>query len=184
LAFNSTGSEQAAWLDPYVAGFNYQSFGVWGTGLVAGSTGRYGVASVGAATAASAIPTSGTAVFRGIAAGIYTEGAVSRYAANATFNVNFGSRSIAFSTSNQTITSINTNITIPISYLDVNGTMTYAAGTNSFSGNITARGQTSLSNLTGTASGQFYGPNAIELGGTFFLRGPVTTLVGGFGGKQ
>ena len=184
LALNATGSEQAAWLDPYAAGFNYQSFGVWGTGLVAGSTGKYGVASVGIATGGSAIPTAGTVAFRGIAAGIYTDGAVSRYAANANFNVDFGTRTIAFSTSNQTITDIRTNQTIPVTWLDLNGTMTYAAGVNNFSGNVSARGQTSFQNLTGTASGQFYGPNANEIGGTFFLRGSVNTLVGGFGGKQ
>ncbi|WP_353199369.1 transferrin-binding protein-like solute binding protein [Sandarakinorhabdus sp.] len=184
LASNAVGSEQAAWLDPYAANFNYQSFGVWGTGLVAGSTGKYGVASVGAATGGSAIPSAGTVAFRGIAAGIYTDGSASRYAANATFNVNFGARTIEFTTSNQTITDIRTNLTIPLTWLDLNGTMTYAAGANNFSGNVAARGQTSFQNLTGAASGQFYGPNANELGGTFFLRGSVNTLVGGFGAKQ
>jgi hypothetical protein len=41
-------------------------------------------------------------------------------------------------------------------------TLTYAGTTNSFSGNLTT-----ASGLTGNSTGQFYGPNAEELGGVF-----------------
>ncbi len=48
-----------------------------------------------------------------------------------------------------------------------------------FSGNVSATG------LTGSSSGQFYGPNAEELGGVFALEGTgVETYIGGYGAKQ
>lgn len=181
---NTSGSDQAIFGDPYVLGFNYQNFGVWGTGLVLGSTGRFGAMSVGAKTNASSVPTSGSVTYRGVAGGIYTNGSQDRYAADATFVVNFASRSVDFSTSNQTLTSVLTNITSSTSMLSIRGTMNYSAGSSVFSGPLTANGQTSLVPLSGTGSGTFYGPTANEIGGTFFLRGPTTTLIGGFGGKQ
>ena len=59
------------------------------------------------------------------------------------------------------------------------GTLNYAAGSNAFSGNVSATG------LTGSSSGQFYGPNAEELGGVFSLEGAgVETYIGGYGAKQ
>ena len=182
--YNASGSNQALLGDPYALGFNYQTFGVWGTGLVTGQSGKFGAMSVGSKTSASAVPTTGSVTYRGYAGGIYTEGAVSRYAADATFNVNFGNRTVAFSTSNQTLTSVLTGITSATNMLQISGVMSYGLGSNKFSGNLTANGRTSLLPLSGTGSGTFYGPTANELGGTFFLRGPTTTLVGGFGGKQ
>ncbi|MBC2652354.1 transferrin-binding protein-like solute binding protein [Novosphingobium aerophilum] len=176
---NSTGSNQAIYIDPYAVGFNYQSFGAWGTGLVAGSTGKYGAISAGATTAAASVPTTGTATFRGYAAAIFTNpnGDAFRYGANAAFSVNFANRSVALSTSGDVVTNINTNVaynwTTPMS-----GTMTYAAGSNTFSGTLTT------STLTGIGTGSFYGPAATELGGTFVLRGAAGAMVGGFGGKQ
>jgi hypothetical protein len=140
--------------------------------------------SVGSKTSASSVPTTGSVTYRGYAGGIYTEGAISRYAADATFNVNFGSRTVAFSTSNQTLTDILTGVTGATNMLQISGVMSYGPGSTKFSGNLTANGRTSLLPLSGTGSGTFYGPTANELGGTFFLRGPTTTLVGGFGGKQ
>lgn len=181
---NASGSEQAIYGDPYVLGFNYQNFGVWGTGLVRGSTGRFGAMSVGVKTSPAAVPTTGSVTYRGVAGGIYTNGSQDRYAADATFVVNFASRSIDFSTKNQTLTSILTDVTVPTTMLSIRGTMTYGAGSSVFSGALTANGQTSLLPLSGTGSGTFYGPTANEIGGTFFLRGPTTTLIGGFGGKQ
>ena len=179
--YNSTGTDQALYGDPYVLGFNYQTFGVWGTGLVAGGTGKFGAMSVGAPTSASAVPTTGSVTYHGYAGGVYTAGAIWRYAANATFNANFANRTVDFSTSNQTITSVDTNVTVPTTGLQISGTMNYASGSSSFSGNLSATGTYTL---TGTGSGTFYGPTANEIGGTFFLRSTLGTLVGGFGGKQ
>ena len=176
---NQTGSNQAIYIDPYAVGFNYQSFGAWGTGLVAGSTGRYGAISAGAVTPASSVPATGTAIFRGYSAAIFTnpQGEAYRYGADALFNVSFAGRSISLSTSNDIVTNINTNTTFRWT-TPMSGTMTWNAGANAFSGTLTT------GNMTGTANGTFYGPGAVELGGTYVLKGGLGAMVGGFGGKQ
>lgn len=177
---NSTGSDQAIYADPYVVGFDYQSFGVWGSGLVAGSTGRYGAISVGAETSASAVPTTGSVTFNGAAGGIYIDpaGIAFRYGAYATFGVNFGTRVIDMTTSGDTLVNIATNsLSYPTS--PITARLTYAAGSNSFSGTFQAS-----TFMSGTGSGKFYGPNARELGGTFFISGSGGKIVGGFGAKQ
>ena len=57
--------------------------------------------------------------------------------------------------------------------------MTYAAGTNTFTGNVTATG------LSGTSTGRFYGPSAQELGGVFSLSGAgMEHYAGGYGAKR
>lgn len=176
---NQTGTNQTIYIDPYAVGFNYQSFGAWGTGLVAGSTARYGAISAGVATTASTIQTTGTATFRGIAAAIFTnpQGDGYRYGADALFNVNFASRSVGMTTNNDIVTNIATNITYRWT-TPISGTMTYAAGTNAFAGILTS------GSMTGNAAGRFYGPGAAELGGTFVIKGGLGAMVGGFGGKQ
>lgn len=177
---NSSGSDQLLVADPYVVGFNYQSFGVWGTGIVAGQTARFGATSGGAATPISAVPAAGTTNFNGVIGGIYLDpaGEGFRYAANAAFAVNFAARSISLSTSGDRVVNVNTNIAY-IWNAPLTATMTYAAGSSRFSG--TFRAGTFMS---GTGSGTFYGPAANELGGTFFISGSGGKMVGGFGAKQ
>jgi hypothetical protein len=177
---NSSGSDQAIYADPYALGFDYQSFGVWGTGLVSGSTGRYGAISAGAQTSAASVPTSGSANFNGAAGGIYvdTAGTAYRYGAYATFAVNFGTRTVGMTTNSDRIVNINTNAVFNIT-TPITATMTYTAGSNRFSGNFQAG-----TFMTGSGSGQFYGPVANELGGTFFISGSSGKIIGGFGGKR
>jgi hypothetical protein len=87
---NASGSDQALYADPYVLGFDYQSFGVWGTGLVPGSTARIGAISAGSRTGAASVPTAGSATFNGGVGGIYVDnaGIAFRYGAYATYDVN------------------------------------------------------------------------------------------------
>ncbi len=177
---NSSGSDQLLAADPYVLGFNYQSFGVWGTGIVAGQTARYGALSAGSITSTSAIPAAGSANFNGLIGGIYidTAGEGFRYGANAAFAVNFGTRSISMTTSGDRLVNVNTNIAY-IWNAPLSATMTYAPGSSRFSGTFRAGNF-----MTGTGSGNFYGPAANELGGTFFISGSAGKMVGGFGAKQ
>lgn len=180
IVSNSSGSDQAIYADPYVLGFDYQSFGVWGSGLVPSSTGRYGAISVGAETSAATVPTTGNVTFNGFAGGIYVDvnGASYRYGANATFGVNFGTRVIDMTTSGDVLVNIERNTrSFPTS--PITARLTYAAGSNSFSGTFQAG-----TFMSGTGSGKFYGPNARELGGTFFISGSGGKMVGGFGAKQ
>lgn len=177
---NSSRSDQLLFADPYSLGFNYQTFGVWGTGIVAGQTARYGAVSGGAVTTANAVPTSGTANFNGFIGGIYldTAGEGFRYGANAAFAVNFGVRSISMTTSGDRLVNVNTNVAY-IWNTPLTAAMTYATGSSRFSGTFRAGNF-----MSGTGSGTFYGPAANELGGTFFISGSAGKMVGGFGAKQ
>ena len=181
-ASSNDDSKQAVYGDPYVTGFDYQTFGVWVTGFSSGSSGKYGAGSVGAPTSVSAVPPSGNATFSGYVGGIFAQGSVERYAADATFDVNFANRTVDLSSSNPTLTSINTGNTISVGYPVITGTMTYSVGSSNFSGDLSATGQ--VHPLSGTGSGIFYGPSASELGGTFFLRESGAVLVGGFSGRR
>jgi hypothetical protein len=168
--------------NPIDLGWEYQSFGVWETASTDGRT--FGAMSVGAPTAGTAIPGSGTATFTGYAAGSYVSAAGTGATALADLKViaDFGpARSLDFSTTN-TQTSENW-VTVPFTPndgLNLTGTLTYAPGTNSFAGDLTT-----TSGLSGPSTGQFYGPKAEELGGVFFLQGSgLETYAGAYGAKQ
>lgn len=167
-------------------GWSYQTFGLWETGLDTGS-GTVGAITVGTPTAGSAIPENGTATFTGVSGGVYVDptGATNYITASAlSADVNFSTRSIALTTAATTKldTSSTTGIKVAASDLDMTGTLIYSRAVNSFAGNVTATG-----GLTGTSKGQFYGPNAEELGGVFSLKstGPdVAGYQGAYGAKQ
>jgi len=166
---------------PINLGWNYQTFGIWETGRDSPTSRKFGAMSVGN-TAGTAIPGSGTATFTGYTAGSYVNAAGTGTTAFSALTVgaDFGTRSLTFNTSN-TQTSSDWVTFTPNGNLDLNGTLTYAAGTNSFSGSIN-----SVGGLTGNSTGQFYGPEAQELGGVFLLRGsgPVETYAGAYGAKR
>ena len=56
----------------------------------------------------------------------------------------------------------------------MNGTLNHAAGSNQFTGTVTATG------LSGSATGNFYGPAAQEIGGIYNLTGTAGQLSGDF----
>lgn len=179
LLGNADGSDQLIIADPFALGFDYQTFGAWGTGLLPGQTADYGLISVGAKTAGASVPTSGTATFSGVAGGLYVSnsGRVARYGAQATFGVNFNARTIDLSTFNDFLVDIETE-TATLIGLSLEGTLTYGAGSSEFDGTLT------FGNSSGQASGRFYGPGAEELGGVFEIFGSSGSLLGGFGGRR
>jgi hypothetical protein len=165
-----------AFADPDSNGFDYQTFGVWKTGIGTGS-GSMGAFSVGSPTATTAIPTTATATFTGTAGGFVVNkaGDGASFSADATLDANFAKRTVGFTTANSTLFN---GAARP--GLDMNGSMTYAAGSNSMSGNVSAQ-----NGMSGDMQGQFYGPAAQEVGGTFALKGTGTaTMGGGFGAKR
>lgn len=176
-ATNTTFLPAAIIANPDFFGYEYQTFGVWDTDATAlnSFTGSF---SAGAPTAGWNIPTTSTARFAGNLAGLYVDPDGDAYFAFGEVNVdaNFSSQTLAFATDNTYITP-DLFSTIARPDLDLSGTLSYAPGTNSFTGNdlISAGGT-----LTGSTTGQFYGPNAEELGGIFFLRG--TTAVESYNG--
>lgn len=166
--------------DPNI-NWQYQTFGVWETGRGEPS-GTLGAATVGVPTAGSAIPTTGSATFTGLSGGVYVDATGTNdyiTASSVTADVNFLNRSVALSTADTTKVNTITAAESPAPNLNMAGTLNYAAGSNAFSGNVSATG------LTGSSSGQFYGPNAEELGGVFRLEGAgEETYIGGYGAKQ
>lgn len=183
------GSAVAIAAEPQALGWNYQTYGIWVSGDTAGYA---GAVSVGSPTAVTGIPSTGTGNFSGNASGFYLNSAgtdIYFTTANMTATTNFATRSIAFSTSGTTISTNLTSFVAPSTYgignLNMTGTLTYAAGSNSISGAVTASGA-SANSLTGTANGKFFGPSANEIGGTYGLYNAGTSerLIGGFGGKR
>jgi hypothetical protein len=176
------GTKYALAANPYDYGWNYQTFGVWATGAGTGS-GTYGAISVGAETAGSAIPTTGTATYSGYSAGRYVNSAGDYWFTGSTMTAatNFNTRSIAFATSGTQMTSDLRTVTNNAN-LNLTGSLSYASATNQISGPVTSTG-----GLTGTVNGRFYGPTAQEIGGTFSLTSGSNALegyAGAFGGKK
>jgi hypothetical protein len=145
-----------------------------------------GVVSVGAETAGSALPVSGIGSFIGISGGFYANsvGVATIVGSDMTATTNFGTRSIAFATTNaKTTTDLRTSTSN--TNLNTSGTLTYSAGVNQFTVAISSVGG-GASNvvMTGTATGKFYGPTAQEIGGTFAVSGGGAAYLGAFGGKR
>jgi hypothetical protein len=176
-ARNSTSV--AVMANPIDLGWEYQSFGVWETGL--GTSSRtFGAMSVGAPTIGTAIPGSGTASFTGYATGSYVNvaGTGATVLADVTVGADFATQTLTFSTQNSRTSTDWSTFTLNPD-LNLSGTLTYTAGTNSFTGPVNGSG------LAGNSTGQFYGPNAEELGGVFFLKGSgVEAYAGAYGAKQ
>lgn len=179
-AHNSGGD--AVVIDGITFGWNYQTFGVWNR-LASSTVFQAGAISAGAVTPASAVPASGNAVFTGTARGFYTPAAGTPFSttANMSANVDWGAKSIMFTTTGTTVTNLNTGgAPVANAGLNLTGTLTYSPVTNSFTGSVTP----ATVAMTGAATGRFYGPAAQEIGGTYSLTGAGGTMVGGFGGKR
>jgi len=188
---SSTGT-QAVIINPLdaptpVLAWNYQSFGYWLV-IGSGSNTDAGVMSFGSLTPVAGIPVMGTATYRGLSGGIYVDqsGATFVHAAQMQSTVDFGpARSIAFSTSNTTLAPSSAVAPVPFPALNLTGNLTITNGSNQFSGPLSAPGGGGTAAMVGTASGNFYGPTAQEIGGIFSLKGTgPQTMLGGFGGKQ
>ena len=161
--------------------WEYQTYGVWATGLGQG-TGTYGAITIGAPTAGSAIPLVNTATFTGSTVGGYVNPAGSYFltSGNVSVEADFENRSLDFTSAGTQLIKPSDFSTAPGGFLDMTGTLTYAPGTNAFVGDVTTVG-----GMAGTSTGQFYGPNAEELGGVFFLTGDgVEIYDGSYGAKR
>ena len=166
-------------------GWDYQSFGVWATGIGTSGGGAIGVVTVGSQTAGVSIPTTGTALYTGISMGRYVgaDGAAQFTLSNMLANTNFNTRTVSFITIN-TLTIVPGSGTLASQLnLNMSGNLTYDPGVNKFSGTVTtAGGGPADAAMVGTATGKFYGPLAEEMGGTFGLTNGRAAYLGAFGG--
>lgn len=155
--------------DPKNTAWDYQSFGVWESGL--GDANRtFGVMSVGATTPSDKVPTSGTATFNGNIIGSYVNAGGEGHAVLSNLEVvaDFGAHTLDFTSSGTRISKDWTNFNANGS-LDLSGTLTISPN-GTFSGTLTT------GTLSGESNGTFYGPAAQELGGVFYLTNPDSTL--------
>lgn len=149
--------------------------------------------SIGSLTPAASIPLLGSAVYTGVLdgrmAGNSAGNGGTELAATLTLTANFALRSVAFATTNSFV--YDWAAPVGVNPLTVNpnanltGTLTYLAGSNTFSGAVA----TPLAGgYTGTAQGRFYGLaglNPAEAGGLVGLSNAVTgqKFAGSFGAK-
>lgn len=181
-ALSGDSTSRAVISNPESGKWNYQSFGVWENGLT--STSRtVGVMSVGSPTAN--FNRTGSATFAGEVVGSYIDsiGNGNTALANLTVTADFGAMTLDLATTN---TRISPDVWqgqdfVSKDNLNLTGTLNIA-GNGTFSGTLTTTG-----GLTGGSTGQFYGPDAQELGGVFVLPAAgtsVETYSGAYGATQ
>lgn len=167
--------------NPYVLGWDYQSFGVWASTEPEG--GKLGASIFGATTPASAVPLSGAATFSGKLAGYYVSpsGQGSVAAADVRVAADFGTRTLTFASTGTTLTR-NLSSVASAPGLNLGGALTYAPGSGAFSGMLTSASGT----VSGATNGQFFGPAAQELGGLFALKSAAgaETFNGAYGARR
>ena len=180
VVISANNQNYALAANPYDFGWDYQTFGTWVTGGGTGS-GTVGNYTVGSVSTGSGIPTTGSGTYTGSTGGRYSDALGNDHftSSDLSASANFATRSVSL-TSSSTATTRDLLAVSADANLDFTGTMTYTAATNNLSGTITTTGGD-----TGTVKGQFYGPAAEELGGTFSLN-PVglKAFIGAFGAKK
>jgi hypothetical protein len=160
------------------ATFQYLTWGDWTDNSAPNGTvnslGGYLV--VGQPTPPANIPTSGTATYTGLTEGAFANSATSSihdFNANFSATANFSARTLAVSTSGMMVDDVSRP------EHNYSGTLRYSAGSNQFSGQVTTP-----SGGTGTATGQFFGPAAQEIGGVVDISGGTFRAIGVFAGKR
>lgn len=178
VAVNAAGDELAIVADPVAMGFEYQSFGIWATGVDVGS-GVAGVATAGAATPSNDLPTA-DANYSGSSAGFFVDADHNAYLAFADFGA-----SLDFDTQMLTVFTLGTEVVdtavggapTPMDDLDYSGEG-MLAGDGTFSIDIDA------TDLAGSLDGLLNGPGGAELGATFAMQGDAGRYVGAVGAAQ
>ncbi len=177
---NKAQTTIGTFLNPTYYGFNYQTYGAWGS--YGNATGSSFALSDGSASPVSAIPSIGGIAFTGGAAAYYVDVNKASYVTNATLVtiLSYDAQTMTFTTTNTGILGGLSGNALTSTNLDMTGTLTYVAGTNYFTGTVTT-----TSGMTGKINGEFYGPGINEFGGTYAVYGSgLGTMAGSFGGKR
>ncbi len=184
-----SATSRAILSNPKSLAWDYQSFGVWETGL--GTPNRTLYAMSAGTPIDTVIPTTGDATFSGKVVGSYINTAGLGHTALGSLSVyaDFAGKSLTFTaTTNTLLPSNGTTYAGPLpTFLNMTGTAIYNPSINSFSVPLTTAGSDSGSgNLAGSTSGKFYGPGAEELGGVFYLNrsGSLETYTGAYGASR
>lgn len=162
--------------------YQYMSYGDWidQSGTSGSVNGVVGYTVVGQPTSPANIPSTGSATYLGTVNGLFNDSGALTGKITASFSAvaNFSARTLDISTSG---TQIDDSVTkFAATEHNTTGTLSYVAGSNQFSGPVS----TATSGMTGTATGQFFGPTAQEIGGVFDIAGGSKRAIGTFAGKQ
>ncbi|MCH9852362.1 MAG: transferrin-binding protein-like solute binding protein [Alphaproteobacteria bacterium] len=144
----------------------------------------------------TAIPSAGATIFTGDGRGTVVIGSSSFDSYfGVVANVDFSNRHVTFSSENTCgdITQYNAGncagANLRTQY-NFTGTLSYDAGINALTGNVTTAGDDldfdalDGTELTGTADARFYGPLVEEFGGTFSLSNATSGYIGFFGAQR
>ena len=175
------GGSQVYLFDPQNDRFEHQTYGIWFTGGLQGA-GQTGAGTYGPfRTPSENMPParSQTAVYNGSSLGWVEEsGAFGLVTANVRAETNF--QDMDFEISDSVVTILDeagSPVTpTPDSRLDLSGQLVVSGA--AFAGVLNGAGGTVLS---GTVLGNFYGPSANEIGGTFAVSNPTINYYGSFG---
>lgn len=165
--------------DPAEMDWNYQTFAYY-TDSANNITHAY--QSVGTETPSNAMPSSGTATYKGSTAGHYVEnGMTKQLTADVNAVVDFSKKLVRFSTSNSQLHQAVNGVRVS----DVKNDTFNMAGNGSWRGGNQFTGVVKTANgMSGDLNGKFYGANAAEIGGTYGLKNGSAQLIGGYGAKR
>ncbi len=159
-------------------GQSYVTLGIWNSPDQNTRDFAFGSIAFGIKTKGADMPTTGSATFNGLTLGNLVAGTtLYRVSGDVAFSVDFGTNAV-----NGTFTNMGKeNVQTGAVSAWRNFTSTGSISTGSlFSG--TAASDDAV--LSGTLSGSFFGPSAVEIGGTWSLSGTGENAVGAFVGKQ
>ncbi|MBV7435571.1 transferrin-binding protein-like solute binding protein [Cardiobacteriaceae bacterium TAE3-ERU3] len=167
--------------DPSVAGWSFQTFGYYLSTSRDPLLGNLrdqvvGYQTIGDNTAQ--LPNQNSFTYNGISHAFYNGNQVT---SENIIDVDFGARTLDYKTTGSAILHTlkgGEHIIQERPDLNVSASATWA-GKNRFEGKANTAG-----GLNGHIEGQFYGPNAEEVGGVYGLQNDTTQYVGGFGAKR
>ena len=180
VTLNKAQATIGIFLNPTYYAFQYQTYGAWGS--YGNATGNSFALSDGSASPVSAIPAIGGLSYSGGSAGYYVDKSKLSYVTNANMvaTLSSDSQKVIFSSSNTLLLGGPNGTATSNVNLDLTGTLALVAGTNYFSGTVTAN-----NGMTGKINGELYGPGVNEFGGTYAIFGSgAGTIVGSFGSKR
>ena len=152
--------------------YEHQTFGVWIDGFDT-TQGNAAVASVGSRTDAANLP-GNAASFSGQTVGLAQLSDGETYLADSDLTVTTSDfRTLNIESTNTTVQNLDTFAVSSESDLNFTGTATVSGA--GFTGNITGTA------VNGNIDGNFFGPNAEEVGGVFDSQSGSTTYIGSFG---
>lgn len=178
-AISTTTGVKIILRDPAEMGWNYQTFAYYND---AANNIAHAYQSVGTETDANAMPSSGTATYKGSTAGHYVEnGMTKQLTADVNAVVDFSKKLVRFSTSNSQLHQAVNGVRVS----DVKNDAFNMTGNGSWKGGNQFTGVVKTTNgLKGEVNGKFYGAGAAEIGGTYGLKSDKAQLIGGYGAKR